>query len=318
MRTSFSRRLVCFPLLLVGCAVLMTAGCGKSAKRVVAPPVDWNTIDQASVQALLRSIPAFIDSTAYPHGVVDVTGVFPLGPDEPLHFERQISRADEMNVFAWSDSDSTGRPREVHVHYCKYEKGNLHIVWSQSLPDSAPGDDTIDKVLAEDWFRDVWLRRGGDTWYITHTSAMLLFGNDVFLPCDTCRSTIHSVRLQISGTGPQTDTTYTSLTSGYGQLFVSGISEIPHYEPGQPIDLTVVTTRDDDLVTLHGPGGPRWFTHTGLNTYAIQTSFTTSGFQNLMIAVEGRRSVASATWANDLMCWGLPLNCYQVVLPKAP
>lgn len=288
-------------------ALLLVLSCGKSStKPAPVPPVD----DTPLVLAALSAAPELADDAIYPTGTIvlaDSNGSLATSAAiAPRTFRRSLHQIDRFNNYTWSDSDAAGRPRGVVVMLCKYEKGTLAITTTTAPPDSAPSDTTVEKRLQEDWFRYVRLARTGEAWAVTAVSSVLLFGNDVFLPCDTCRSTITSVRMRTLS-APLVDTTITSVLTASWTLRLRDLEQLPHVYGGQLVEVTAVTTRDDDVVVLHVNGGWRRFRHTGMNTYTIEYVVQGGWLQNALVSVMGRKSLEDDAWPNDHMLWGLPL-----------
>lgn len=310
MNLTMRSRIAAVGLVLL--ALSFIGSCGKSGK-VLGPPIDFTSADRESVVAAVLRIPALSSPAVYPYGTVSLFNSSGFGAQDAIEswwFRREIDYADTDYVYTWSDSDGTGRPTSVVAMLCKYEKGTLRITTGTAPPDSAPGDTTVEKAIREDWFRYIRLHRTGNAWSVVGLTPVLLFADDGLLGCDTCRSTIMSVRIR-ADLPAGVDTTYTRPLSGMFPMLPLG--GIPPFDSGQAVEITVRTTRDDDVVTLHGPGPVTRFGHTGSSTFTLTFAVSAGGLQNMIVAVQGHRSLFDDDHPNDMMCWMLPFSGPVVV-----
>ena len=116
--------------LLLACGLL--AGCGKNPSDPFAPTsgATGGANEPAQVSQALASEPQLVDGGQFESA--DQTRIdAPAGMAaaiNPLYFFRNITSVDRQFEFAFSDTDSTGRPRTALVTVHKYLRGTFNIV----------------------------------------------------------------------------------------------------------------------------------------------------------------------------------------------
>lgn len=168
----------------------------------------------------------------------------------PFRFWRHITRADRHFEFAFSDTDSTGRPSIAVVTVQKDLLGTFNLVAGDSGA-GGEGDSSgmrlIRKPLADRWVRRVLLHREaradseashGDRWKwrVVASSAVKVSS---IIP-NAPETHIVSVRIQCGDRD-------TILTDPLGMLWRQ---RLPSFPVGSQVTITVATERSDDVVLL--------------------------------------------------------------------
>ncbi len=275
-------------LILVGTLVALAgllAGCGS--KPTTAPNSNMITptaAAQARMSAIMAATPQVIEDGQFQSSEVATLGTGPAGSFaaiSPLHFWRTITHVDRTVTFAFSDTDSTGKPLQAIATVTKVLTGTFNIA-------TAAGDSThpdsvaiIHKPLEDHWVRRLMFIRvphpirthrdlagrgaglasvaDGDSsgtddedWRLVGTSAVEVTSNDA-------ATHIASVRLQATGL----DTTFTD------PLALSRLHGFMRFDPGTPLTLTVTTGHSDDVVVLLLHGHRVQFKSNGDDTYTL-------------------------------------------------
>lgn len=248
------------PWLLVP-ALVFVAGCGKSGSAL--SPVAGGTgssLDQTQVDQTLAQHPEVLDdglSTDPAQTSLATGGAAPASiatAIRPLFFWRQIRDADRSFEFAFSDTDSTGRPTRALVTVLRHFTGTFNIVVGDS--GSTGGGHVIRKPLDDRWVRRIELRRvrvtpGGDpVWKIAGFSAVRITSRD---------ATAHITSIRVESAG--LDTTLTDPL----QLF--RLRQVLRIAPATPVTITVTTTHADDIVLLYAADRRMRFKNNGDDTY---------------------------------------------------
>lgn len=226
-------------------AVALLAGCGKNGMSVAPGSNTSGSPDQVQVDQQLAAHPEVLDdgglSTDPSHASLTTTGgaspASITAAIQPLFFWRETRRSDRTFEFAFSDTDSTGRPTQAIVTVFRTLTGNFNIVVGDSM--TASGH-VISKPLEDHWVRRVALRRmrltatGMPVWRIVGASAVKITARNA-------SEQIASLRVQTAGL----DTTLTDPL----QLF--RLRALVRIAPDTPVTLTVTTNHADDIVLLH-------------------------------------------------------------------
>src|SRR5215831_12096474 len=154
------------PVVPLALAVALVAGCGKSGSTM-SPTAGGNTgsVDQIQVDEALAAHPEVLDDgglssdpTQTSIGNDSGTGTASIEtPIQPLFFWRHITRMDRSFEFAFSDTDSTGRPTRAVITVLRDFGGQFNIVVGDS--NSFGGGNVIHKPLVDHWVRRIELRR---------------------------------------------------------------------------------------------------------------------------------------------------------------
>jgi hypothetical protein len=178
----------------------------------------------------------------------------------PRYWWRTVEQTGANFAYAFSDSDSTGRPRQVDLTVTRHLAGTLHIYKALAADtmqiDSA---NVVTKPIDDTWVRHVRLNRvpvtgsAHTTWRVTGASAA-----QVASP--STGEQIVSVRLQATGI----DTTVTDPTAlwRFNQLF--------HVMAGDSVTVTATTTHTNDVVLCYWHDRRERFHNNGDNTYTFK------------------------------------------------
>jgi hypothetical protein len=255
-----SRLLLAMSLLA---AVGLAAGCGKTAVNSPASG-DTSSLDQAQVASVVAIEPEVVEDGQFESADLTSLGAAPgatgtLAAISPLRFWRVITSVERRFEFAFSDSDSTGRPTTAIVTVHKSLAGRFNILTGVPGSDSTALDSALSvvrKPLADRWVRRILLKRlpvsGSDrgAWRVVATSGVRVTSRDA-----TTR--IASLRVQTA----DVDTTITD------PLHFITLRRILKLEPGTTVTLTVTTLKNDDVVVMCRFGHRFRFHNNGDNTY---------------------------------------------------
>ena len=242
--------------LKLACAALLIAvassGCGSNSPSGPGAPA---SVDETETAAALALTPELIDDGQLESGDIGMVSSGPafegtLTAIHPLRFWRFISRVDRRFEFAFSDTDSTGRPTRAIATVRKTLRGSFVIVAGDSGGGSDSTRRVIRKPLLDHWTRRLLLVRvqreaaeqtdGGSrsVWRVAATSGVNVRSD---LPTDRdAHAHIESIRIQSGAL----DTTIADAS----QLF--RLRNLLRVEAGAQVTLTVTTTRNDDIVFL--------------------------------------------------------------------
>lgn len=239
------------PSLLVLTAALALAGCGKSGS-LTSPGGTSSSPDEAEVLATLSATPEVTDESVFdaadPADVASAslaTGGS-LAAIQPLRFWRRITDVERRFTFAFSDSDSTGRPTRAVVTVNRTLRGTFNIL-AGAFPAAnvAASWDTarsiLHKRLLDHGTRRILLVRVNEpwrarcSWKVAATSGSVI----VSAPREDA-PVIQSVRVETAGL----DTTVTE------PLAFWFLRRIPKLEAGGKVRVTVTTGAADDAVYL--------------------------------------------------------------------
>ncbi|HTO92000.1 MAG TPA: hypothetical protein VMJ70_12785 [Candidatus Sulfotelmatobacter sp.] len=286
-----SSRLGVVLLLLAGAL----AGCSKSnsPSSSITDPTGGSSsgasLEQSNVTSAMSGTPELIeDGIAESADQTDLSGADAMGATidatRPIIFFRKINSVNRRFEFAFSDTDSTGRPTSVAVGIFKTLKGTFNIL-ERTVPDSTPPDTTpppssgsigmrphpglpdstlhlVSKPLEDHWERHLLLKRvhinGRDSkgftfWRVAATSG-------VKVTSAGATTQIMSLRIQ-SG---DLDTTITD------PLALFRLRRVLRLTAGSMVTLTATTGRNDDVVVLNYWQLRRKFHNNGDNTYTAQ------------------------------------------------
>jgi hypothetical protein len=244
-------------------AVALLAGCGRGTDPLAPPGDSSPASEEQAVSDELARHPEIVED-----GVSDSDEQTQIGGTSsaqtgleaairPLFFWRRITGVERRFEFAFSDSDSTGRPTSAVVTVHKVLSGSFNIVAGDSTGEGEPTEGhVVRKRLRDHWVRRILLKRvpleNSDrlVWRIVASSGVRVTSQDA----DT---RIESLRIQAT----DLDTTITN------PLAFQWLRRIPRLDPGSEVTLTVTTRAPDDVVILYARGGRRPFHANGDNTY---------------------------------------------------
>jgi len=293
-------------LIILGLAVGILTGCGDSPTGVKSVGTPYTTTgtpqDRAAVMAEAAAHPEFMDESIY--GSADETpaartGGSTLAVIDPITFSRRIRSAERHFTFAFSDTDTTGRPTTAILTIEKDLTGTFNI-----LADDTTGGfgrpQLIRKPLSERWTRRLMFKRvsspshgdndddddgdddgddddQGEDDARTTTQAAVIGPAELDHHGD--RGLGHWQLTGVSGIlidTPEGNTQITSLRIQAAELdttisdplqFVT-LEGLPAIQPGAEITVTATTNAADDIVLLLSAGGRRRLTANGDNTYS--------------------------------------------------
>lgn len=235
------------------------AGCGKDNPGAPAP--SSQSADQAEVAAEVARQPSVVeDALAESPDQTSLEG--PSGAAaliHPLTYWRTITDVDRWFVFAFADTDSTGRPTSAIVTINKALRGRFNILVGEPGTDGTPLDSAlhvIHKPLADHWVRRVLLKRVREAaeararWRVAATSGVKVTSRN---------ATTHILSLRIQA-GPL-DTLITD------PLALFRLRRVLKIQPETEVTLTVTTERNDDVVVLMHRERRFRFHNNGDNTY---------------------------------------------------
>ena len=318
------------PLLL---AIAAIAGCGKSSNevsnRITNPGGTTDNgavMDQAAIAASMADAPELIEDalaesgaeTALGTGLVTDRGTALI---RPVTFWRRIERVERRFEFAFSDTDSTGKPTTALVTVHKHLFGTFNILAGPAPATALAGDppppapaprDTnlrvIHKPLADHWVRRVLLKRvappagdnlatldGRPRWRIAATSGVQVTSRGA-------TTEIASLRVQA---GPL-DTLITD------PLALFRLRRILKFAGGDDVHLTVTTGRNDDAVLLVLRDLRLRFRNNGDNTYSgVFRAAWLRGVNHFGVNALSRGTLFDDAAPYDSKAWVLP----YVVVP---
>jgi hypothetical protein len=236
------------PLLLA-----LLSGCSRQGTlNAPGDPAVATSQDQADVASAIAANPSYVDddvSESPDQMSFDSAG--PVGGGDgtlsvetairPLTFWRDIRDVERRFEFAFSDTDSTGRPTTAVVVVHKLFRGSFNILVADDVPEgNPPSAHVIHKPLADHWVRRLLLKRvrlpesDRRAWRVVATSGVKITSRDA-------ATRIERLRIQ---SGPL-DTTITD------PLAFFRLRAILKLEPGADVTLTATTLRNDDIVLLY-------------------------------------------------------------------
>lgn len=263
-----------FGLTLI-CAAVLISGCGRSSAPL-SPGASGSSsgTDQAQVSSAMASTPELIEDQVYESPEETSIGGGAPGSTaliHPLRFWRHITDVRRTFEFAFSDTDSTGRPTRALVTIRKVMRGTFNIATDLAPEDSLPPDTStigiVRKRLADLWERHVLLRRvrddgtGEPQWKVAGISGVKVTSFQPSSGSPPIFGDTRVVKLRIQSAAGD-------VTIG-DPLAPFLLRRIPVFDPAQDVTLTVTTLRNDDVVVLIRPFQRRAFHNNGDNTYTL-------------------------------------------------
>jgi hypothetical protein len=262
-------------LLLLCLAGAILSGCGKSNPLSSGGPNGGAGLDQAqATEAMAQSSPAIEDGLMESPDQASLSSASPTGADaliQPLRYWRRITDVHRTFEFAFSDTDSTGRPTRAVVSIRKYLAGSFNIAFDSTPGDSMPFDSVgvVHKRLHDLWERNVLLRRvhfpnaTGDEWKVAAISGAQVTSYDpgASTPGHLAFGATRIVKLRIQSASG--DTTIDD------PLRFFFLRRVPAFGPAEDVTFTVTTLTNTDVLVLIRNGFRRRFHNNGDNTYTI-------------------------------------------------
>lgn len=274
-------------------SLLLLAGCGKSG-GMMAPQTGASSDAATATQEVARH-PELVEDGMYasaiqaPAGSTSPSGS--LAAIQPLFFWRHIDRVERTFQFAFSDTDSLGRPATAVVTVMKRLSGTFNVVAEGASPDEGR---VVQKPLVDHWVRRLLLKRVADDdsrpWRIAATSGVKVTSQNAV-------TRLQSLRVQ-SGT---LDTTITD------PLAFFRLRRILRLDAGTEITLTATTLANDDVVVLYaGDRRVRFLGH-GDGTYTLTwKSDATDGVRHFGVDALSHGSLYDDQAPYDSQAWILP------------
>ncbi len=288
------------PILAAALLAGTLAGCGSS--HVAAPQSSAGT-DPAQVAAELARQQTVVDDGLADSQDQTSMNTAPAGATaliQPLTYWRTILSVDRTFEFAFSDTDSTGRPTTAVVTIKKRLDGRFNILAGVPGSDSTGIDSAlrvVHKPLEDHWVRRVLLKRVAVPedeevrWRVAATSGVKVTSKD---------ATTHIVSLRVQDGA--LDTTITD------PLAFFRLRRILKLQAGTDVTLTVTTERHDDVVVLMHRDRRFRFHNNGDDTY--------TGVWHVGLFADGLRHVGVNAFSNGtLFDDQAPYDSQEWILP---
>ena len=285
------------PLLLAALAAALLSGCGKKNPTALNG-VSSSGTDQAAVTGAVAATTNLVDDGLMEANDQALFSAAPPGAASavrPLRYWRRITDVRRSFSFAFSDTDTTGRPTRAVVTVHKELSGTFNLVFDATPADTMLFDTVgvVHKPLSDLWVRQILLRRvhrmpdgdmvlgsgpedgddhdGGDgdghrhfrdEWKVAGIS-----GVDVrsFNPLAAGPQPAFGVT-QIKSLRVQTATLDTTITDPLQFIM---LRRIHIFAPSEDVMLTATTASKTDVVVLVRTGLRRRFHNNGDNTYTL-------------------------------------------------
>lgn len=248
-----------------------------------------SSVEQANVSAVMSTTPELVeDEIAESPDQTSISGGDAMGTSidaaiQPITFFRKIRSVTRNFEFAFSDTDSTGKPTTVVVTIRKRLMGSFNIL-ERSVPDTVPPpsaaglpipprtglpDTTIhlvSKPLDDLWVRRLLLKRvkisdrGREGEDDDNTIWRFVATSGVKVTSQGATTAISSLHIQTAAL----DTTITD------PLAFFRLRRILKLTSGEMVTLTATTGRNDDVVVLNYRALRVRFHNNGDNTYTAQ------------------------------------------------
>jgi len=264
-------------LLLGAVATLAVSGCGKSnpVSATGTGGSSGSAQDQAATsEAIAQSSAAVEDGFIESVDSAALSSDQPTGADaliHPLHYWRRITQVRRTFDFAFSDTDSTGRPTRAIVTIRKYLAGTFNIAFDTTPGDTLPFDSigVVHKRLHDLWERRVLLLRvhfptaSGDEWKIAAISGAKVTSYD---PGGSTSGSLAFGVTRITRLRIQSASGDTTINDPL-QFF--RLRRVAAFGPSEDVTLTATTLTNTDVLVLMRVGMRRRFHNNGDNTYTI-------------------------------------------------
>jgi len=221
----------------------------------------------------------------------------------PLRFRRVITNVDRTVTTEFGQPDSSGKPMFALVTVRRHITGSFNL-----LAGAADSTDTtksvFQKPIDDQSTRRILLMRmpaREPAWRDSadRDSVRWRMVGSSFVETHTNGGTTHIVSVRVQA-GPL-DTTITD------PLEMHRLRRIAHFLPNSPVQITVTTTRNDDVVLFYGRDSRRRFTNNGDNTYSFTgNSGIFPGVRHIGIDALSRGTLFDDTAAYDANAWMLP------------
>jgi hypothetical protein len=255
------------PSLRIPLALLLAggllSGCG-SATRTTEPLSSG--LEQGEITAELAQQPEIMDdgvSESPDEIALAAAGLEGSAVDaaiRPLTFWREFRLRERRFEFAFSDSDSTGRPTRALVTVRTHLRGRLHILAGPPPADGEAVRDSVAQIVKP--FDEIRLRRvlmvrvrgpqeARMRWRVAACSGVEVASNDHLANIRSLR--IRNGALDVTVTDP---------------LALVRLRDVLRLDPNSDVQLTVTTDRSDDVLVLHHARLRLRLQSNGDNTYS--------------------------------------------------
>lgn len=295
--------------------LLLLAGCSKSSNNVTG--TGGGSSEQVQVTTAIAATPGVLDdgvsdsqdSTTY-SAEPATSG---LSAIHPITFWRRWTVSDRTFAFAFSDTDSTGRPLRAVVTISTHLHGTFNVAANVPSTDGNPADSTrqvFHKPLDETRTRLVWLHRAAlatdarVVWRISGVSGVHVVSNP---------NTTHIVSVHLVTTG--VDTTIVN------PIAFINLATLMRFQPASTVQITVTTSNATDAVAIHLVDGIRFRLHNngdGTHTGQWTTSVFTHGLRHVGIDAISHGSLFDDTAAYDSEQWVEPFVLFPELLLGPP
>jgi len=221
----------------------------------------------------------------------------------PLRFRRVITNVDRTVSTEFGQPDSSGKPTLALVTVRRHITGSFNL-----LAGAADSTDTTKSVFQkpiddQSTRRLLFMRMPArePAWRDSadRDSVRWRMVGSSFVETHTNGGTTHIVSVRIQA-GPL-DTTITD------PLEMHRLRRIAHFLPNSPVQITVTTTRNDDVVLFYGRDSRRRFTNNGDNTYSFTlNSGLFPGVRHIGIDALSRGTLFDDTAPYDANAWMVP------------
>ena len=282
-------RSVRLTLLLAALAAALVSGCGKKNPTAASGTVGSSGTDQASVSGTVAATTSLVDDglmEANDQALFSATNPNATSAIRPLRYWRRITNVRRSFEFAFSDTDTTGRPTRAVVTVHKELSGTFNVAFDATPADTMQFDTlgVVHKPLHDLWVRKILLRRvhnmpdgemvvgsgpedGNDGEHEDEWKVAGISGASVrsFNPLsaqpqpDFGVTKIQSLHIQ----SVSVDTVITDPL----QFFL--LRRIHEFGPAEDVTLTATTSSNSDVVVLVRVGMRRFFHNNGDNTYTL-------------------------------------------------
>ena len=256
--TKYAQQVKSLAIALIALTAL--TGCSKSPSS----PTSTASTDQTLATAAMTVNPNLVADDVFSASAS--TAAFgakangrndPAAAIDPRYFWRHITSSTRSITFAFSDSDSTGRPRQADAVVTRHLMGTFNIL--KAMPTDSTHFDSanvVHKNLDDTWVRHLHLQRvaSGDS---GHTEWHVVKVSGAMVTSAGATTQIQSLRLQGGGV----DTTITD------PLQYWTLAHTFAFAAGDSITLTVTTNHTDDIVLGYWHDSRERFRNNGDGTY---------------------------------------------------
>lgn len=298
----------------------LVAGCGKNPGDPLAPSgsAGGNTADDAAeVSQAMASAPDLVEDGQFESA--DQTTLDGAAPGStaainPLYFFRNITSVERNFEFAFSDTDSTGRPTTAIVTAHKHMSGTFNIATGprvEGVRDTSRI--VVRKRLSDHWVRRILLKRVPPP-TTAPTDAQLVRARWRVAASSGVEVTSRAATTRIKYLEIRTADRDTVIDD---PLAFFRLRRIMKFDPGQEATLIVTTERNDDVVVLLRLGLRAKFANNGDNTYTLVWHAPTGeGLHHVGVNALSNGTLFDDQLPYDSKAWILPYVVNPTVLAE--